>query len=112
MRIHKPGQDDFTRAVDFIELSAVLPDPPIAERIFRLAYGDNLPADTQNCAILDDAEFAKLVTPPGTAAPRRNSEQLPDVDQQQRPISFKSLQSAISIRNPGPTTSYKLPLLE
>ncbi len=112
MRIHKPGQDDFTRTVDFIELSAVLPDPQIADRIFRLAYGDNLPADTQNCAVLDDAEFQKRSSAPGARSLPRHREQLPDIDQQQRPISFKALQSAISIRNPGPTTSCKLALTE
>jgi len=59
VRIDKPRQDNFARAVDLGNFLAILLQPGIAQRIFRGADGDDLTAEAQDRAIFDDAEFGK-----------------------------------------------------
>ena len=66
MRIDKTRQDDFARAVDLDKFLTVPLQPGIAQRVFGLSDGNDLPAEAENGAILDDAEFFEVGTAAGS----------------------------------------------
>src|SRR5260221_10399739 len=100
MRIHKSGQNNFSGAVNLCNMLAIFPDPDIAQCVFCLADRDNFTAYTKHRAVFDNPQVTQFCVAPGTEpAPRRQREQLSDVDQKKRSVSFTSSQSMISIHN-------------
>ena len=71
MRIHETRQYDFSRAVDLGNTLAVLLSPRIAQRVFRLAPGNNLPANAQHRAVFDNAKVAKTLSAPWPGSSHR-----------------------------------------
>ena len=51
--VDETGKNDFAGAVDLADLSTVLPDPGVAERVLGLAHGRNPAADAENRAAFD-----------------------------------------------------------
>src|SRR5580704_4401046 len=84
--VNKPGQDHLTFTVNLNDFLVILSDPEIAQSVFGLAHGNNLPADTKHSCIFDDAELDKFRTTAwsGVAGRRAQGEKLADVDQQKR----------------------------
>ena len=64
MGIDEAGQNDFAGAVDLDDFLAILLQPGIAQGVFGRADGNDLPAEAEDSAIFDDAEFFEV----GTAA--------------------------------------------
>lgn len=57
MRIDEARKNYFARAIDLENLLAMLPDPRIAESIFRRPYRNDLPSDAQRRSVFDDPQF-------------------------------------------------------
>ena len=92
MRIHEPGKDDFTRAIDLVHSLAMFLQPGIAQSISYGSHRDNFPAQAQNRPIFDDAQFLQLRSAMWASIPRcrSESEKLADVSQEQRGMLFRS----------------------
>ena len=86
MRIDESGENNFPFAVDFGDFLAVLLEPGIAEGAFDRTNRDNLPAEAENRAVLDDAEFFKVraTTRAGTGRWRSQRQKLANVCEEQR----------------------------
>ena len=88
MRVHEPGQDYLSGAIELDNFLAVLSDPWVAQRVFGFAGRDDLLPYRQNRAILNDAKFLKIMAAAwaGDSGRRAQRQQLADVDQQERAI--------------------------
>ena len=60
VRIDEAGKDYFARAIDLGDFLAILLEPGIAQGVFGRADGNDLPAEAQDRAIFDDAEFFEV----------------------------------------------------
>src|SRR6202035_4326579 len=58
--IHEPGQDNFTGAVDLSNFLAIPLQPGIAEGVFGGADRNDLPAETEDRTVFDDADFSEV----------------------------------------------------
>src|SRR5713101_7039269 len=58
--IDEPGQNNLTLTVNLDDSLAILLEPGIAQRVFGVADGNNLPADTKDGSVFYDAEFAEF----------------------------------------------------
>jgi len=65
VRIDEAGKDDAVAAIDLGDALAVLLDPRVAQRVFRLADGDDLAAEAEDGGVFNNAKPGK-----GSAAPR------------------------------------------
>jgi hypothetical protein len=82
MRIDDPGQNHAAAAIDFNNLLAILPEPRIAQRVFRSANRDDLAAKAEHGTVLDNSEFGKESTASRSIHHRRpQCEKLADVGQ-------------------------------
>jgi hypothetical protein len=66
VRIYEAGQNQFARAVDLGDLSAISLDPRVAQSVFGGPDGDDLSVQAQHRAILDDAEMSQVRSAPRT----------------------------------------------
>ncbi len=57
VRIDEARQNNFARAVDLDNFLAILLQPRIAQGVFSRPDGNDLPAETQDSAVFDDAKF-------------------------------------------------------
>jgi hypothetical protein len=75
----------------------VLPDPGIAQCVFRFAGRNNSPARAKHCTVFDNAQFAQVRPTPRPVVTSSQRQQLPDVHQQQRSAILELIQSLIPI---------------
>jgi hypothetical protein len=62
--VDKSGEDDVAFAVYLGDFPSVPTHPGVTQSVGSLPDGNNLPGGAQNGCVLEDAEFAEIVSPP------------------------------------------------